>query len=80
MEALKIIMSKTCLLFLNDLTVCGVGWGSTEIIPKTVKKRYMTGDQYDKDGGCWHYVSDLRISVTVHAACISFAKGRIKIL
>lgn len=40
----------------------------------------MAGDQCDKDGGCWQPVSDLRISITVHAACISFAKERIKIL
>lgn len=80
METLKIIMSKTCLLFPQNLTVCGVRQGSTEIIPKVIKKRNMTGDQCDKDGECRHYVSDLRISVIVHADCISFAKERIKIL
>lgn len=62
-------------------TILLVGWG------REVQKSYqglemkeMAGDQCDKDGGCWQPVSNLRISITVHAACISFAKERIKIL
>lgn len=33
-----------------------------------------------ENGKSQHKVSDFKISVTVHAAFISFAKGRIKIL
>lgn len=62
-------------------TILFVGWGrEVQILYQRLEMKEMAGDQCDKDGGCWHYVSDLRISVTVHAACISFAKERIKIL
>lgn len=40
MEALKIIMNKTCLLSPKDHTVCGVGQRSTEIIPKIRHERH----------------------------------------
>lgn len=39
MEALKIIMNKTCLLFPKDHTACGLGQGSPEIIPKIRHER-----------------------------------------
>lgn len=80
MEVLKFIMNKFCSLLSKEFPVL---WGrqiSTEIIQKGKKGAWQVMNVEAENGSSQQKFLILNISVIVHAAFISFAKGRIKIL